>query len=390
MRRIGKKGVILIAALLVAGSVILADHVASKRRLDRILADADLALDHRDFPVASSQLNEYLDARPDDSSVRLLAAQTARRQGDFAAARRHLRFYEEHKGPPEPRLREEQLLLAQEDGSWDADDLIASCLSPSPPQDVDLVLEVAIEQQLKLIEHASNTGKTLVEGPYAKARSQTEQAIGIWLQRRPGQADQVQGLIWRGKLNLLSNPRAAIDDFRRATDLDPNHYNARLNLAISLIEYDVSEAAEHLEILHARKPEDEQVIMLLARARRSLGHPEGAIDLLDQLLERSPEFTAAVLERGKAALDLGRPKEAEKFLRMALDQTPNDPFVHLALSRCLLLTGKEQEAKRHEQLYKSIQLENLKAEEDRAKVRREWQNKKDRGENIPRPNSPVR
>src|SRR5262249_29616872 len=153
------------------------------------------------------------------------------------------------------------------------------------------------EHRLKLIERARNAGKTLVEGPYGKARAQAEQAIALWLQRRPSRADQVQGLIWRGQLNLLINQRAAIDDFRRATERDPHHFAARARLAASLLEYDVSEAAEHLELLHARDPRNPQVIMLLARARRSLGQPQSAVDLLDELLEHSPTDTAAVLER---------------------------------------------------------------------------------------------
>ncbi len=396
MGRIGKKGVILVAILFVAGSILVAARIANRRRLDRLLDEANASLDQRGFRLASSRFEEYLRSRPDDLPVRLLAAQTARRRGDLDAARDHLGIYQDHNGPPEPRLRELKLvLLAQGQGASDTETLITECLSPSAPPDADLVLEAVIEHQLKLLDRESNSGMSLVEGANAKARAQTEQTIATWLQRRPGRADQAQGLIWRGKLNLLFNRRAAIDDFRRAIEMDPNHFDARLNLAVSLVEYDVSEAAKQLELLHSRDPRNTQVILLLARARRSLGQPESVIGLLDELLERSPlergpVYTAAILERGKAALDLGRPNEAESFLRRALAQTPNDPFVHLALSRCLLLTGKEAEAKHHEQLYRELQLKNLKAEEDRAALKREWQNKMDRGSRTPPLASPAR
>jgi tetratricopeptide (TPR) repeat protein len=389
MRRIGKKGVILVAILVVASSALLADHVATSRRLDRLLADANAANDRRDFPSASARLTEYLRDRPDDLPVCLLAAQTARRQGDLDAAHSHLRYYQEHGGQDEPRLREQQLLLTQEGETSDADALIESCLAPSPPPDVDLVLEVAIEQQLKRLERTFNAGKTLVDGPNGQARAQTEQAIAVWLQRRAGPADQVQGLIWRGQLHLLTDQRAAIEDFRRATEIDTDHFNARMNLARSLIEYDVNEAGRHLEALHAREPQAPQVIMLLARVRRSVGQPVSAIELLDHLLQRNPT-PAALLERGKATVDLGKPIEAEPFLRQALEQTPDDPFVHLALSRCLLLTGREAEAKKHEQLYKDLQQKRLKAEDDLAESRRKWQNKEDRADRAPRPGPPIR
>ncbi|MBO0697306.1 MAG: tetratricopeptide repeat protein, partial [Zavarzinella sp.] len=268
--------------------------------------------------------------------------------------------------------------------------LMASCLSRAPPADVDLVLEVAIEQHLKLLDRAYRSGKTLVDGPSGKARAQTERAIAVWLQRRPLQADQIQGLIWRGDLDLLTNRRAAVDDFRRATEIDPTHFNARLDLAIALVEYDMSEAAQHLEFLHTRDPENQQVTLLLAQVRRSLGQPEAAISLIDELLQRNPTHPAAVLERGKAALDLGRPAEAEQFLRLAVGQTPDDPLAHLALSRCLLLLGKEAESKAHEQRYQELELKRLEAEENLAASRRDWQNRTDRGERAPRPGAPMR
>lgn len=390
MGHIGKKGVILVAVLVVAGSALLADHVATRRRMDRLLADANAAIDRREFASASARINEYLRDRPDDLPVRLLAAQTARRQGDLDAAHSHLRYFQEHGGPDEPRLREQQLLLAQEGDTTDVDVLMESCLEPSPPPDVDLVLEVAIEQQLKRLEKAFNAGMTLVDGPHGKARAQTEQAIAIWLERRASPADQVHGLIWRGQLHLLTDQRAAIADFRRATEIDPEHVGARINLARSLIEYDVNEAARHLEALHARDPLDPQVTMRLAQVKRGLGRPAEANGLLDQLLQRRPTDAAALLDRGKGALDLGRPAEAEPFLRRVLEQSPDDPFVHLAFSRCLLLTGREAEAKRHEQHYKELQQKRLQAEDDLAESRRRWQNKEDRTDRAPRTGPPSR
>jgi tetratricopeptide (TPR) repeat protein len=389
MHRIGKKGVVLVAALVVAGSAFLAGHVATSRRLDRLLADANAAVDRRDFKLASARLDEYLRERPDDLSVRMLAARTARRQGNLDAAHSHLRYYQAHGGPDEPRLREQQLLLAQEGGAA-ADGLMDECLASPPPADVDLVLEVAIEQQLRRIERAFNAGKTLVDGPDGKARAQTEQAIAAWLQRRPGPADQARGLIWQGRLHLLTDQRAAVDDFRLATEFDPDNFDARVNLARSLIEYDVGEAARHLELLHARDPQEPQVIRLLAQVKRGLGRPGEANELLDQLLRQRPTDAAALLDRGKGALDLGKPAEAEPFLRRALEQSPDDPFVHLALSRCLLLTGREAEAKRHEQLYQDLQQKRLKAEDDLAESRRQWQNKEDRTDRAPRTAPPDR
>jgi len=379
MQGVRKKGVVCLAICLVAGFVIFANRVAESRRLDAIIDAANESIEGRDFAAASAHLNEYLAARPKDIPIRLLAAQTARRNRDFDIARKHLRIYQDLDGPKEPRARERQLLLAQEDGGAEVVDLLESCLSATPPEDVDLACEVAIEQMLNFLDSSVRAGMSILEGPRGKARDRTELAIQLWFQRRPGQADQVQGLIWRANLNQWVNLASTHSDYRRALEIDPNHFKARTSLAMSLMNYDAREATQHLELLHQRVPSDQHVSIQLAISRRNIGEFQGAILLLDEVLLRTPDEPNALLERGKAALDLDRPAEAERFLRQALDRAPNDPFVHLALSRCLLLSGKESQGRHHEQRYTELSSEQLRAGERQAEAQREMRKKMELG-----------
>ena len=54
------------------------------------LRSAKEAISRRDFQQAGDYLNTYLLAHPNDKAVRFIAAQTARRRGDFVAALTHL------------------------------------------------------------------------------------------------------------------------------------------------------------------------------------------------------------------------------------------------------------------------------------------------------------
>src|SRR4051812_21762893 len=56
---------------------------------------AQEALEKRDFRQATLHFEKCLEVWPGDLSVRLAAAQTARRQGDFQKAAQHLHSYEQ-------------------------------------------------------------------------------------------------------------------------------------------------------------------------------------------------------------------------------------------------------------------------------------------------------
>jgi tetratricopeptide (TPR) repeat protein len=324
------------------------------------------ALAQRDFNKADVHLNKCLEVWPRDLSLRLLAARTARRAGDFAAAWRHLDLCKKQQGPVDACRREIQLLRIQQGNLQQADQLLEDCINNPDDPDGYLILEVVIEQKVNRLAGAHRAGTTVIEGPTGDERIKTEAALALWRQLRSGDADRVQGLIWLGRIHALTNPQAACSNFAMALELEPNHFQARLNMAEALAQHDSREAAKHLDILRARAPHNIAVCVLLASLRRGLGETTAAEQILDEVLSIHPDHVQALLERGKAALDAGHPKEAEPFLRRALDLSPDAPVVHLALSRCLHLTGKREEAKRHLQRYNEIETERTHAQEFRA------------------------
>lgn len=356
MRLSGTKSKVALAALLLAGGYAaywVGNHLWGRHHYRA----AQAALDRRDFHQAGAHFDQCLQAWPRDPSVRLLAAQTARRRGDLDEARRHLEAHASQKTQADERGLEYQLLFIQEGDLAQADRLLARCVNDPSGRDAHLVLETVIEAKVKLLTQAHNTGMTLVEGPAGEERTRAERAIELWRQHRPGSADQAQGLVWRGKIQLLINLQEACADFRQALELDPNHLDARLHLAIALVEYDAVEAVGHLEILRRREPRNVQVGVSLAASLRAVGRREEAERILDDILDANPDHAIALLERGKTAVESGRPQDAERFLRRALARTPDAPFVHLALSRCLHLAGKLDDAKFHQQRYNEIESE---------------------------------
>ena len=82
------------------------------------------ALERRDFRQASEHFEKCLEVFPTDLTVRLAAAQTARRQGDFDKAAQHLHAYEEANGSREAVALEQQLRRAQSGDLEEADLLL--------------------------------------------------------------------------------------------------------------------------------------------------------------------------------------------------------------------------------------------------------------------------
>jgi len=294
---------------------------------------AEQALQRYDYDDAAAHLDKYLSVRPTESQGLLLAAQTSRRRGDFADAERRLHLAQQHGASSDAMATERQLLRIQRGDLTDAPQLAAFCEEHVRESSGALALEVLIEGSLTAFN-----------------LSLAKWGVDLWLEQRPATADQVQGLVWRGRLNeLLQNFPRALADFRRAVELDADNRQARLRLASALIREEPREAVAHLERMRRRRPDDPEVLLLTARLRRNLGEPEEAGRLLDQLLAAAPNNVPALVERGRVAMDLNHPDDAERWLRRALDLAPvQRREVYLALADCMRLAGRLEEAKQYQ------------------------------------------
>jgi tetratricopeptide (TPR) repeat protein len=371
----GKKTkIVLAAAVLVASCVALKlGQLAWGLHHHRA---AQAALERRDFRQAEVHLRSCLGVWPFDPPLRLLAARAARRSGNLSKAQSDLIAYKKLRGAENKWQLEQRLILLHRAELSEADKLLEECTADPASPDAYLILEAIIMATLHRLEEALRNGSNVLDGKAAGFRLLTERAVTHWLTWHQARSDQVQGLIWRGRLHLLTtNHEEAIADFGKALELDPEWHDARLLLALTLYERDPMSALVHLEFLWQRERSDERVCFALAGCRRSLGRLKEAERLLDEFLSDNPRHAGILLERGKITLDRGQPEEAEPFLRRAVAEAPDNSAIRLTLSRCLLLTGKEQEAQEHQRRYYAISAEETRLQESRLTEKRTQANR---------------
>jgi tetratricopeptide (TPR) repeat protein len=284
------------------------------------------ALDRRDFARARTLLARCLERWPQDAELRLLAAQAARRGGDFAEAEKQLVLCQQLKGDPDGINLERALAVAQDNDPAEVGAYLFSHARRGP-EEAALVFEASAQGYLK-----------------TQRLDQALHCLDRWLEHRP---DNVQALLWRGQvLERWNELEEAVSSYRRAVAADPGHEQARRLLALALARSDrAREAAGYLERLPGRRA-DPEILLGLARCRRSLGQVDEARRLLDEVLALQPRHAEALGERGKLALHTGRPAEAEGWLNRALAQAPYDRDTNYTFYLCLEQQGRKEEAAR--------------------------------------------
>jgi predicted Zn-dependent protease len=168
--------------------------------------------------------------------------------------------------------------------------------------------------------------------------------LDYWLKTQP---DNPQALALEGLFHLdYERARsAALESYRRAVEVDPAHEDARLGLAVALLEArDWAGAAQHLEWLRRCQPDNLSVQVGLAECRDALGESAEAVRLADGVLAQQPQFVPALALRGRLALQSQRPAEAENWLREAFAREPSNYRTLYSLIQCLRQNGKDEEA----------------------------------------------
>lgn len=326
------------------------------------LREVHAALDRRDFHAADELLAKRLAERPDDHDARLLAARSARRAGDSARAFDHLRAYKEKAGADAAYELESRLLRAQ---SGDAAELNRLFAEYAARPDAPLVMEAYLEGQLRAVA-SRGTGRSDADTEEAAlaaveaSMADLLRAVDLWLAARPGRADQVQGRLWRARALLAANTHAeGVAALREAVALDPDHLEARFQLALGTSLTAPDQSRGHLEALLARYPDKPFIRLGLANTYRMLGRAPDARRLYEGLLA-GPHRTDALVELGLLDLDEGNVGDAEPRLRKALELAPNAPETNIAMSRCQQLAGRPDEAAKYRKRFDEIEAERKK------------------------------
>jgi predicted Zn-dependent protease len=286
---------------------------------DGHLPAAERALERRDYAAARTHLNKSLKWHPRDAHRHFLAARAARGAGRLDEAEEQLRACERLHGDGEA-IDLERALIRLQGGDEEVEDYLLARAGRDDP-DALLTREV-------LIQHYLDTYQLF------KAR----RGLDLYLERRP---DDVLALLARGFVwERLFFYADAVCDYRRAVEADPHNDGARRRLAqVLLITGPPDEAAEQFGDLRGRHPDDPEVLLGLARARRQQGRTDEACELLDRLLADHPANAGALAERGRAALEQGDTARAEGWLRRAVTLAPLDREALYSLCQCLRQGG---------------------------------------------------
>jgi tetratricopeptide (TPR) repeat protein len=287
-------------------------------------------------PQAIRHLQACLRIWPTDGDVLLMTARAARRARAYDEAEHSLEKYQQARGLDEASSFE-QLLLSAERGVDQVAGVCRHHVEQGHP-DAPLILEALTRGYLRQYR--------LPEARFCLDR---------WLESQP---DNVQALCLLGQFHLDYEraPDRAVKDYRRAVELDPDHEEARMGLAIVLLEAkNFTDAIKHLEYLRRCQPDNLRVQVGLAECRHALGDGAEAVRLVERVLAQQPEYAPALALRGQLALESDQPEAAETWLRQAVTRDPSDHQARYNLILCLHRNGKEGEVPQHEQLLKQYE-----------------------------------
>lgn len=276
------------------------------------------------------------DIWPRDPETLLLSARAARRAKVYGDSERLLRSYLEVRGRDEAYTFE-QILLAAE---CQVDENSVPCW--------------------KYIEEGRYDATLLMEALTRGYLRQYRLGLALnclehWKLEEP---DNPQVYYFDGlfKLDYAHAASAAVDSYRRALELDADHEEARLGLAIALMhEKNYAEASEHLRRLLQGQPDSLRMQVGLAECLDGLGESAEAARLMDDVLAQEPEVAPALSLRGRIALNNGELAEAESWLRQAIRCDPKDQRALYSLVLCLEKTGQDEEARQRRQQLQQLE-----------------------------------
>lgn len=304
----------------------------------RTRQQTEAALEARDFSTARRLLDQRLRTHPRDGDAMTLAAQAARRLGEFDDAAELLKRAE-RAGAPGEVIELERALGKVQTGEMAA---------------IGHYLDVATENPDLPVS------KLLLEAIVAGALARLDlplalHAAKLWDKSAVTAEAQALSAEWQGEIAIRrGEAEAAAASYRRAIELSPTDLR-RLRLADLLARQNPTEALGQLDLIAAESAgrsspnrqeiDDSKQLLVRARCQRALGDDEQADSLLNQLLARQPAHYEGLVERGQLALELRRNDVAETCLRAAVAIQPQGREALQALARCLQLTGKADEAR---------------------------------------------
>jgi tetratricopeptide (TPR) repeat protein len=325
-------------AVLILGLFVLAVWlVGCKLWLRSQRNEADRAIDAYDFTEARRRLDRCLALRPNDTDLQLLAARTARRDGDLEAAKDHLYKAKIPGQLTSPQIEMERALIAAQSGQVkEVIDFLIESLEVRHPQSEQILESLAMGcVQIYQLERAMFWAHELQER---------------WPKNAIGRLTRAQTTDTQG------NRDEAIELLREVAMDYPRFYRARLALADMLFKSNRHrEAIVEYGVLIQQRPDDLLPLLGLASCYERLGAAEQARPLMKQLEERFPDNSEVLLECGRFALNENHPDDAATMLQRAVELAPHDHEIHRELGICLGRLDRHEESRKHFEKFKQIE-----------------------------------
>lgn len=304
---------------------------------------ARVAIEKGEPQVARGSLKICLLVWPNNAEVQLLAARACWLAGDFEGAEAHLKECTKlHNGATEETQLECLLMRAQ----TGEEDEVAPALFihvDNKHPDSPLILETLARAYMHHLRHG-----------------QAYDCLSRWIREVP---DSARAYHWRGwTFERLNNHLAAVEDYKKALELDPDLGPVRMRLAeIHLDRNLLLEAVPHLERLKKQFPGRPDIMVRLGHCRLLQGQGVEARQLLNAAMKELPDEPALLLNLARLEMQEGRPAEAEQWLRRCLKTDPGD-----SVARYMLVTSLMNQNRRDEANVALTQYEKNKALQDRV------------------------
>jgi predicted Zn-dependent protease len=312
----------IIASILICGAVVFGFWQYALYQWNA--AKTDLAEDR--VPSARSRLAFCTRVWPKSTDVHLLAARADRRIGDLPSAESHLNRCLELQGGSTEAIQLEFLLMRVQSGEVDtlAQPLFESVQQGNP--EYAAILETIALTYIKRLRYR----------PAAVC-------LSIWAERQP---DLPKIYHWRGWVfERMNNSKAAMADYQKVIELNPDHFAARLRLAEMLLEdKQAPEATPHLERLYQKHPNDPHVLARLGACRFLEGRVAEARKFMEAAVVHLPDDPVLLCGLANLEMQENHPKEAERYLRTVLASDPSDTEALFILSSVLQAQERTDEA----------------------------------------------
>jgi tetratricopeptide (TPR) repeat protein len=330
-----RSGLLVVLLIALAGYFAWFGISALLVRRDR--AQAEQALADYNFAEARRRIDHCIKLRPSDPELRLLAARTARRDGDLAAAEEHLRIRRGLVGGSSPEeILESALQTAQRGQLHEVTPFLIDLLDVHHPQS-EFILEALAAGNAEIYD-------------LERAVFWTQELLARWPKNGLGLLLRAQTTYTQGQRDkAIMQLQTLVTDY-------PKFSKARSFLAGILFKSQrYTDAGVHYSALLQQEPGEIFAKLGLASCYSRLGDIEHARPLLEQLEREGSNQSEVLLECGRFAILDKRPDDAQRLLVHALELQPYDHDIHRELGVCLAQLGKLDEANQHIERSKQIE-----------------------------------